>query len=228
MLSRQFYERYWKRPGSAIPEVDDTTEQRKRLLANSLHQLLPALNGSNHAPARVLDAGCGNGEFSVFIEQLGFQVYGTDLATGAIEKAKRQSPTIGFSVASVEEGLPYRAEEFSAIWNTEVIEHLFDIHACLSEFNRILRDRGVLVLTTPFHGLIKNVIVSTTSFDRHFDPYISHIRFFDKHSLSKCLKNAGFEPISWCGVGRFWPVYKSFFVVSKKMRLPNSAPDIAG
>lgn len=220
----RFYEAYWSREAKAIPKADPTAEDRKRLLALVLRRFLVPGN----RPGKVLDAGCGNGEFSAFIQGLGFEVVGIDIATGAIEKARRVCPDASFYVGSLEDKLPFHNGEFNAIWCTEVLEHLFDVHTCLSEFNRVLREGGMLILTMPFHGLLKNLTIVLVGFERHFNPYLSHIRFFTKRSLTECLLRAGFEPVLWRGIGRVWPLYKSFFVVARKVNAPGPAPEIIG
>lgn len=222
--SEKFYEAYWSREGIGITENDPTTKSRKRLLASTLRQfLIPS-----DRPGKVLDAGCGNGEFTAFIKNIGFDVVGIDIARAAIEKASNSCPEVSFYIGSLEEKLPFHEGEFNAIWSTEVLEHIFDIHSYLSEFNRVLNEGGVLILTTPFHGLVKNLAITLVWFERHFDPYLSHIRFFTKRSLTKCLIRAGFEPVLWRGIGRIWPLYKSFFVVARKVKVSGAAPEIIG
>ena len=64
---------------------------------------------------------------------------------------------------------------------------------------------------------MKNLGIVLLSFERHFDVTGPHIRFFSKRSVSTCLSEAGFEPLEWNGVGRVWPLYKSLFMVSRKV-----------
>ena len=56
------------------------------------------------------------------------------------------------------DGLPYRDRSFDAIFCGEVIDHIRDVHWVLSEFDRVLRDGGLLIITPPYHGWIKYVI----------------------------------------------------------------------
>jgi len=94
----------------------------------------------------------------------------------------------------------------------------------LAEINRVLRPGGLYLLTTPYHGVLKNILISLMKFDRHFDPEVSHIRFFDKRGLARCLGRAGFEPVSWSGIGRIWGLYCTWFVVCEKQSPPQSPP----
>jgi len=223
----QFYERYWSKQGKAIPEGDPTTELRKSLLAQALKEFLRP-TGAFQRPARALDAGCGEGEFVGFMQDLGLDAAGIDVSHAAIQEAGRRHPGAALHVGSLEERLPFADGAFDAVWSTEVVEHIFDVHACFSQLNRVLRAGGLFALTTPFHGLIKNLAIAVVGFEKHFDPYVSHIRFFTRKSLTACLKHAGFEPLLWRGIGRTWPLYMSFFVVSRKVSEPGPPPEIRG
>ena len=137
-------------------------------------------------------------------------------------------PAAHLETASLEEGLPFASEAFAAIWCTEVLEHLFDVHTALTELNRVLMPGGLLVLTVPYHGLIKNLLIALGGFERHFNPYLSHLRFFTRKSLGACLAQGGFLALSWGGVGRYWPLWMSHFVVARKTANPSPAPEIVG
>ena len=223
----RFYESYWSRSAFPIPADDPTTSERQLMLKQALDEFLGRPDQEQRT-GKVLDAGCGSGEFSHFIEGCGFEVVGIDIASAAVERARARFPEGRFHVGSLEERLPFCEAEFDAIWCTEVLEHLFDVHYCLSEFNRVLHVGGILILTVPFHGLVKNLAIAIAGFEKHFDPSLSHIRFVTKQSLKDSLDRAGFEALRWRGIGRVWPLYKSFFVVSRKVSSSGPAPEIMG
>ena len=224
MKPHTFYESYWNQE-NAPPHLDPTTSDRmarlEKALRSSLHQPEPRR-------LHVLDAGCGDGVFAAFLHGLGFQVTGVDLSATAIERARARSPDVDLRLASLEEPLPFPDATFDAVWCTEVLEHVFSVHDTLAELNRVLKDRGTLLLTTPYHGLVKNVLIALLKFDQHFNPDISHIRFFTRPTLERCLSRAGFVPLSWGGVGRIWPMWKSFFVTAQKGGPPGHRPQIIG
>jgi 2-polyprenyl-6-hydroxyphenyl methylase/3-demethylubiquinone-9 3-methyltransferase len=220
MNATEFYERYWQRPAEIGSELGLAVAPRQALLRRALRSLPPG--------APVLDAGCGAGDFSAFIAGLGYNVIGVDVATAAVSHARRQHPQIQFHAAAIEAGLPFQDASFAAIWCSEVLEHLFDIHRALAELNRVLRPGGLLVLTTPYHGLAKNLIITLKGFDSHFNPYLSHIRFFTRRTLTGCIERAGFAVEAWGGIGRAWPVWKSQTMICRKVRAPGPAPEIIG
>lgn len=201
----QYYERYWELP----EEYDDpTTAQRQALWTRHVTTLPKG--------ARVLDVGCGRGEFCAFFASLGLTPMGTDISSQAVEFARRQHPQIPFEACVVETLLPRHAGAFDAVFSSEVIEHLFDVATFLESIHALLKPGGLLVLTTPYHGLIKNITLDLLNYAGHYNPLGQHIRFYDKKSLNMCLTRTGFEPLVWSGYGRPWPYWKSFFVISRR------------
>jgi SAM-dependent methyltransferase len=90
-------------------------------------------------PLRVLDFGCGNGEFLTLAHQFGFETTGVDRSTARRDKA-------GDVLASIEE---LSDRTFHAITLFEVLEHLEDPSGILKTLRRHLLPGGVLILETP-------------------------------------------------------------------------------
>ena len=216
----EFYERYWQREGGSPADHGFALAERKANLQRALAEL--------PAGAWVLDAGCGNGEFSAFIASLGYRVSGVDISENAIARAQSACPGGHFELGSLESGLSFDDGTFQAVWCSEVLEHLFDVHAALAELNRVLTPGGLLVLTTPYHGLLKNLVIALVGFETHYHPYLSHIRFFTRRSLAICLESAGFAVERWGGVGRRWPLWMAHFVIARKVAPPGPPPTIEG
>jgi SAM-dependent methyltransferase len=216
-MRRAFYEEYWS--GAAPPEDDATIETRRRLLEHEIGAFDRQL---------VLDAGCGSGIFLDTLKGHKNRVIGVDVSKTALDRARRVAADTFLCEASLPLALPFRKARFDVVWCSEVLEHLSDVYASLCELNRVTRVGGRLILTVPYHGLAKNVLIACLGFDKHFDPLVSHVRFFTIESISHCLELTGFHVVKVAGIGRLWPVWKSMFVVAQKRTDPKRRPLIEG
>ncbi len=209
---RKFYEDFWN-CDKPIPEKDPLTTQRASLLLRSLEKQ------KFKEKITILDAGCGQGYFCNLLNTKKYNVTGVDISNNAIKKAKTLYPEINFKVCSLEDRLPFNNSSFDVVWSTEVIEHIFYVYNYLHEINRILKQNGIFVITTPYHGLIKNLAIVLFGFDRHFcNIRGGHIRFFSNKYLEILFKKFGFEIIEKEYIGRIWPISKSIYMVGRKIK----------
>ena len=120
----------------------------------------------------VLDAGCGGGDFSQGLHECGYRVFGVDLNESAIKAA--QARQVGhFAVASVYDDLlaPFDTAKVDAVVSVEVIEHLYSPRLFLNRAREALRPGGLLVITTPYWGYLKNILLAVTNrTDRALNP----------------------------------------------------------
>ena len=206
---KTYYEDYWDRD-TDVSDNDVTTPERKQ-------RLLKTLKDHLESGANVLDLGCGGGQFAALLNKSGYNAMGMDLSANAVGMAMRNNPGVEYNVLNPDGSIPVEDNIFDAVWSTEVIEHVLDVHGFLMEINRVLKPGGLFVLTTPYHGYLKNLLITVLKFDRHFDPEGPHIRFFDRKGLERCLQKAGFNPLSFDGIGRFWMMWRTWWVVAKKV-----------
>ena len=205
-MSKSYYDEYWDGE-TASPDFDPTTPERKRKLAAAL---------KDEQAGQALDLGCGRGEFADFLGSLGWTACGTDISENAVAKARDRYPACDFKTLGEDGTIPFEDSRFDIVWSSEVIEHIFDVRAHLGEIRRVLKKGGLYILTTPYHGVLKNVLVCALKFDKHFDPLGPHIRFFDKRGLKRCLEESGFVPRTWDGIGRVPWLWRTWFVVCEK------------
>ena len=98
-------------------------------------------------PGRMLDVGCGHGEFGALLLQAGWSVDGLDLDPAQVASAAGRGLTA--RVCDLTGGLPFEDARFDALFAGEVIEHLVDTDAFLAEIARVVRPGGFVILTTP-------------------------------------------------------------------------------
>ncbi len=105
---------------------------------------------------RALDYGCGQGHYSRSLAARGWSVTGVDVDAGRLAEARDRATEIGLGdrcefveVGLTDRELPFEKGHFDAIFASEVIEHVPDPLAWITELKRILRRDGTLYLTTP-------------------------------------------------------------------------------
>ncbi|MFX7844634.1 methyltransferase domain-containing protein, partial [Acinetobacter baumannii] len=94
----------------------------------------------------------------------------------------------------------------------EVVEHLYDPRELARYAFAALRPGGVLLMSTPYHGYVKNLMLSVFNrWDRHLDPHWhgGHIKFWSRATLARLLREAGFSVEAFAGVGRVPYLWKS-------------------
>lgn len=97
---------------------------------------------------RLLEVGCGNGEYLAAMRALGWEVYGCDIDSTKVEYVRDALDVQHVFLGSVEDlGLPGAHFDAIAMWH--VIEHLHDPLGALQEIRRLLRAGGRLVIGTP-------------------------------------------------------------------------------
>lgn len=203
-----FYERYWHLHSKQLALDDPILEARWQLLVSTL---------SRHSVRSVLDAGRGDGWFTAALHSQGFQAVGMDLSTQAVELASQRYPHLVFQRYPVDRAeWPFPAGRFDAVFASEVIEHVYDVGTMFAEMNRVLRPGGVLIVTTPYHGLVKNLLIVLFRFERHFDVEGAHIRFFTVRACRRVLQKYGFEVEEVRYYGRIRPIPKGMFIVAVK------------
>ena len=187
-----------------------------------LRKILVNINKNTGFPRKktyVLDIGCGNGEFCNFLSKIGFNVTGIDNSDTGINIAKENFPEIQFVNKCIYDLSPENLnKKFDIITAVEVIEHLAEPKKLLRKAKEYLHPDGYLIISTPFHGYLKNIFLSLFNiWDKHFtvDWDSGHLRFFSEKTLKSLLKKEGFTNIRFCFAGRYYPLWKSMICISR-------------
>ena len=96
---------------------------------------------------KMLDVGCGPGIFLHEAKKMGFTVQGVDLSVWAKEHAKENFGIDVFQGMLKDAAFPDRS--FDVVVMNDVIEHLEDPKSVLEEVGRLLKNDGVLYVSTP-------------------------------------------------------------------------------
>lgn len=104
------------------------------------------------AGPRVLDFGCGTGEFARLLVGMGYHVVGSDISHLFLRDALERhggTPYLAFVQSDPGPHLPFRDGAFDAVVAINVVEHVAEPEKMLRQLARVLRPGGVLVLTFP-------------------------------------------------------------------------------
>jgi ubiquinone/menaquinone biosynthesis C-methylase UbiE len=133
---------------------------------------------------RVLDAGCGTGGMmhSMHLHFPAAGIVGVDLSSQAVQSTheRKVGPVAHASVAAV----PFREETFDIIISLDVVLEMkaVDDHRALSEFHRVLKKQGLLILNLTAFECLRG---------QHDDAVTVKHRYIKK-TLEPLLVNAGF------------------------------------
>ncbi|WP_339950835.1 bifunctional 2-polyprenyl-6-hydroxyphenol methylase/3-demethylubiquinol 3-O-methyltransferase UbiG [uncultured Albimonas sp.] len=100
---------------------------------------------------RILDIGCGGGLLCEPMARMGATVVGVDPAERNIPVARIHAETMGLAIdyrATSAEALAEAGEQFDAVLNMEVVEHVPDPAAYLGACARLVRPGGLMVCST--------------------------------------------------------------------------------
>ncbi|MFM7535148.1 MAG: class I SAM-dependent methyltransferase [Acidimicrobiales bacterium] len=163
---------------------------------------------------RVLDVGCGTGDYLAVARHAGAVAVGCDLAVGYCERAAAHAA--GRVVVADGTALPFADRSFDTVLCSEVIEHLpaERLTALLDELRRVCA--GTLVVTTPndqaaLRRLGRRLAPAHV---RRLDDEVGHISLLDRVALTGLLAAPGWT-VQSCEVFHVLPP-----IVGELARLP--------
>jgi ubiquinone/menaquinone biosynthesis C-methylase UbiE len=141
-------------------------------------QLIPALDRAlPRVGGKLLDIGCGNGNFGVIAERKGYDYHGIDISEDMICRAKEEFPNGKYKVASANDFSKLYKEHFDVVLMSMLfpsIDNKNDIVHALSEARAVLKPGGLVVLGVAhpafdaymqsFLGLRDDVVSNFTSY----------------------------------------------------------------
>jgi ubiquinone/menaquinone biosynthesis C-methylase UbiE len=173
-----------------IQTYDRTVHEYTKNVAD-LHPKEVSINFLEHIPpgGNILDLGCGSGRDALIFSQGSYQVTGIDLSRGMIEHAKIYAPLATFYQMDMRR-LDFKNQSFDGVWAVASLLHLSkrDISTCLSECNRVLKDRGIIYV-----GVKKGVGEEFKPDLRYDGEAYKFYSYFSEEEITSSIKNAGFD-----------------------------------
>jgi SAM-dependent methyltransferase len=210
MAGEDSWDVHWDDFGKAN-EHNPAQEYRRRLAVWLLER--------RSSPKRLLDIGCGNGEFlaTAAARWPGAELLGLELSDAAVAAARRKVPAARLRVCDLlGEAAPTEDE---AGWAThavcsEVLEHVDDPVRLLRTARQWIAPGGRLVITVPGGPM--------SAFDRH----IGHRQHFSPDDLREVMSAAGLHAALVEGAGfPFFNLYRGLVILRGESLIADARPD---
>jgi len=146
-------------------------------------------------------------------------VAGVDPSKSGIEIARKADPDLRLEVGNAYEDLAGRYGPFPAVVSLEVVEHVYYPRKFARCVNDLLEPGGRAIISTPYHGYLKNVALALTGkMDAHFTALWDHghIKFWSVKTLTALFAEQGLVCEKVLRAGRFPTLAKSMILVFRK------------
>jgi 2-polyprenyl-6-hydroxyphenyl methylase/3-demethylubiquinone-9 3-methyltransferase len=164
---------------------------------------------------RAFDLGCGNGATCRALMAVGFDAVGVDPSETGVSIAQKNG--VRADVASAYDDLSAYGR-FPLVTSLEVIAHCHDPRAFIRTFLSLIEPGGVGILSTPYHGYLKNLALALTGrLDEHFNALWpgGPLKFFSVRTLRQLLNEHGAHDVRFIRLGRVPPLAKSVVALVK-------------
>jgi 2-polyprenyl-6-hydroxyphenyl methylase/3-demethylubiquinone-9 3-methyltransferase len=145
---------------------------------------------------------------------------GFDASQSGIAIARQRDHGASFVCRSLYDETPGEwVGQFDAVVSLETLEYLCFPGLLVQRAKEMLRPGGTLIVSTPYHGYLKNLILALSgSMDRHFTVLWDHghVKFFSKKTLGELLRRGGFEGVRFLGCRRLPWLWMSMVAVCRK------------
>jgi SAM-dependent methyltransferase len=159
----------------AQAELNETTKGKLIAL-----DLVPRLAEAERGSQTALDVGCRAGNQTRWLESIGYTVTSID-----VEKTFDKC-----IIVDADKRLPFDDNSFDLVWCSEVMEHLRDPEFSANEIRRILKDGGMMILTTPntYFWLMRPLHLIGLTPDKLQND--DHKQFFSMRDICRLFPNA--------------------------------------
>ena len=162
-------------------------QRRYRLVMDAFSPLF-----ADGAGRRLLDVGCGAGLFLEVAHQRGFECYGVDLSSDAIDYARKQPWGANTYYGTPQDVPEIAAGGFDVITLWSVLAHLAQPVEDLSMLRRLLAPGGVLLILT----VNANSLYFKAQREKWNGFTPNHLKFFSPSTLELLLGKAGFAAVT--------------------------------
>lgn len=175
----RYYLELWQRSGFALNPPE---KRRWHWMTRVIRRFGPAATAG-----KLLDYGCGSGRFLPLLESTALgPVVGFDVTRSVLDEVARRHPQAEIVVGDGTYPTPLPDAAFRLAVSTEVIEHVIDQAAFITDLARVLTPGGLLLLTTP-NARFETAYKATTTALQPIENWL------DGSALATLLRDAGLE-----------------------------------
>lgn len=98
---------------------------------------------------KILDAGCGTGNFSNYFIKAGATVIAIDYSSNMERVLRKKNSKINFLQINLEESIPFSDKEFDVVLCAHVLYSIQNYKSTIEELMRVLRPNGKLIIINP-------------------------------------------------------------------------------
>jgi len=171
----EYWSEVYERPPTQTTRLGHTIVRRQQAVLRLVSERAGKSN------LRILELGCGTGATLAAVGKFGHTMVGIDISTGMLSKTKErirnQENRNVFCCQADIEVLPFQTNSFDMLMCIGVLQYLESFNTCVSEISRVLKDRGMAIVTLPNLFRLNNWL----------DPYYYTV-LFPKYLYHKALK----------------------------------------
>lgn len=183
--------------------------------------IVNAIKKINKPNISIIDIGCGNGNISLALGSLGFNVTGVDIDKASIDKANSINtlPNVQFKIADAS---TFTIDNnYDAVVCSEVLEHLDKPWELAEQIFKILKPNGVFVATVPNGQGPREILITRPmqwlhrkNWDKPIISFkkflgydsatlqssnedLTHIQYYTVNSFTAVLTKVGFKNTQW-------------------------------
>ncbi len=144
---------------------------------------------------KLLDVGCGVGNFLELAKKRGWEVFGTEYTDKAIQVCQSKGISMHQGVLTSKW---FNPEEFDIITSFEVIEHINNPIEEVNNINQLLRKGGLFYFTTPNFNALERFILKA---DFNIISYPEHLCYYTPKTINYLLTNNNFKKVKLSTTG---------------------------
>jgi 2-polyprenyl-3-methyl-5-hydroxy-6-metoxy-1,4-benzoquinol methylase len=203
-ISRFYESRYFDvlRKGGRAPELrrimegGESAKAEIHWLESVLYDDIVASLKELGAGSQLLDVGCGTGDFLAYTRQHGFEPQGIEIASEAVERARRRGLSVQATTLEEYIAEPSNARSVDVVVMLNVLEHVPDPVKLLQQAGEVLRRGGLVCIRVPNDfSEIQEAARQKLNAQPWWIAVPDHINYFTFDSLQTTFDYCGFDRV---------------------------------